>query len=79
MEYSPSARFVDEPSLAVINRQWGTTEAFTQNRIDGWLEIATERMTIRYKIGSGAFTTDTSSSQLERYDRQSRMETRRPG
>jgi alpha-glucosidase (family GH31 glycosyl hydrolase) len=55
MEYSPGGRFTDEPTTAVQKRDWPET-ASTTSRTDGWLEIKTARLSLRYRSGSGAFT-----------------------
>jgi alpha-glucosidase (family GH31 glycosyl hydrolase) len=56
LEYAPSGRFVDAPSVAVINRDdWGQTRV-TTTEADGWLTCATDCATLRYKKDSGAFT-----------------------
>lgn len=54
MEYAPDRRFVDAPSVAVQNRNW-TTPDFHIADSGGWVEISTARMTVRYRLGSGAF------------------------
>jgi alpha-glucosidase (family GH31 glycosyl hydrolase) len=58
LEYSPSATFVDAPSVAVINRSdWPKTAAQSREE-DGWFTLTTERLSLRYKLGSGAFATN---------------------
>ena len=57
MEYSPTARFIDAPSVAVLKRDWPTIPIQTR-RVGGWREIETGKMTIRYRIGSGLFTAE---------------------
>ena len=56
LEYSPKAAFVDEPSVSVVGRgDWpGVTPQVTEK--DGWLSVATAKMTVRYQLGSGPFT-----------------------
>ena len=54
MEYSRDRSFVDVPSVAVENRNWGATE-FHAADSGGWLEISTSKMKLRYRLGSGAF------------------------
>lgn len=58
MEYSPGAKFVDEPSVSVINRDDWPGAPFKSEVSDGWLSVVTDRMTVRYKVGSGPFTAD---------------------
>lgn len=57
MEYSPAGQFIDELSVAVVKRE-GQATAQSQSK-DGWLELKTEKMTLRYKLDSGAFTEQT--------------------
>lgn len=49
--------FVDAPTAVVLNRAMGDKEFKAESR-DGWLEIKTSRMAIRYLIGSGKLTSD---------------------
>ena len=55
MEYSPERKFIDEASVAVLNRNWPETP-FQVAKTNGWLEIKTERLTVRYHSGTGPFT-----------------------
>jgi alpha-glucosidase (family GH31 glycosyl hydrolase) len=55
MEYASPAQFVDAPSVSVPNRNWPACQ-FQARDVDGWLEITTDRQTIRYKLDSGKFT-----------------------
>ena len=58
MEYSPTAKFEDAPSVVVINRSnWPEAVVKTSEK-DGWLELATDKLILRYKIGSGGFGAD---------------------
>lgn len=54
MEYAPTGRFVDATSVAVLNRSWPACP-YTAHDVNGWLEIATEQLRLRYQLGSGAF------------------------
>lgn len=54
MENSPEGKFVDAPSVAVQNRNWGGAE-FHAADSGGWLEISTSKLKLRYRLGSGAF------------------------
>ena len=54
MEYSRDHKFVDARSVAVQNRDWSVPE-FHAIDSGGWLEIATSKMKIRYRLSSGAF------------------------
>jgi hypothetical protein len=55
MEYSLAAQFVDAPSQSVVKRDWPNV-ALQTRREGGWLIIDTGKMTVRYQIGTGAFT-----------------------
>ncbi len=61
MEYSPSARFVDEATVAVVKRDDHAVVPFDTAEKDGWLSISTKEMTARYKVGSGPFTAENLS------------------
>jgi hypothetical protein len=55
MEYSRAAHFIDAPSVSVLKRDWPTV-ALQTRREGGWWVIETGKMTVRYHLGSGAFT-----------------------
>ena len=55
MEYSPTAHFIDAPSVAVLKRNWASVP-FQHRTNNGWLEIDTGKMKVRYRLGSGQFT-----------------------
>lgn len=57
LEYSPSGRFVDQPSVVVIDRAWQAASS-EQYEKDGYLYVQGERMRIRYRLDSGPFTSD---------------------
>lgn len=57
LEYSPRRKFVDTPSVAVLNRHWGKVD-FRADDQKGWLEISTSTMRVRYRLRSGAFSAD---------------------
>lgn len=58
MEFSPTAQFVDEPSVAVINRtDWSDVKLKTRTE-GGWLVASTGKMDVRYKLESGPFTAE---------------------
>ncbi|HVM48164.1 MAG TPA: TIM-barrel domain-containing protein [Candidatus Acidoferrum sp.] len=58
LEYSPSGSFVDASSVAVINRtNWPGAAAQTGDK-DGWFTLSTDKLSLRYKLGSGPFTTN---------------------
>ena len=60
LEYSPQGKFVDEPSILVQERDWGKAD-YEVREENGWLVLRTKMMTLRYKLGSGAFNRDNLS------------------
>lgn len=58
MEYSPTTAFEDAPTVSVLNRDdWQDVGVKSQSS-DGWLEINTDMMSLKYRIGSGSFNAD---------------------
>ncbi len=55
MEWSPNGQFEDRASLAFINRNQLVPE-FSVHEKNGWLEIQTEQLFLRYKKNSGSFS-----------------------
>ncbi len=56
LEYSPSRRFVDAPSVSVINRtNWPGAPAQSRDE-NGWFVMSTSVLDLRYKTDSGAFS-----------------------
>jgi len=55
IEYSPTAQFIDAPSVAVLKRSWPEV-SFQSRKVAGWLEVETGKVTVRYQLGSGEFT-----------------------
>ena len=55
LEYSPSGTFADAPSAVVLKRDWPavTVESHEQQ---GWLIASSSAVTVRYRLGSGAFS-----------------------
>lgn len=51
MEWSPASQFEDRASHVVINRRLPVPE-FRTKREDGWLEVQTESLTLRYRQGA---------------------------
>ncbi|MBD3411145.1 MAG: DUF5110 domain-containing protein [Ignavibacteriales bacterium] len=64
MEWSPDSTFEDRASLVVINRRLDPP-GFESMRVGEWLVIETERMRLRYKLGSGAFGADNLEVAFE--------------
>ena len=63
-EYSPDGHFLDASTINVIGRTAFTPPKFTSTTTDGWLTIDTGSVTLRYKTGSGPFTSDNLTVQL---------------
>jgi VCBS repeat-containing protein len=55
-EYAGDAQFVDAPTFNAIGRDDFGPTAFTSSTSDGWLTISTSEVTLKYKVGSGPFT-----------------------
>ncbi|HVH83394.1 MAG TPA: TIM-barrel domain-containing protein, partial [Steroidobacteraceae bacterium] len=55
LEYSPSGAFVDAPTAVVEKRDWPQVRIDSREQ-DGWLIAASEAVTVRYRLRSGAFT-----------------------
>ena len=55
MEYSPAGMFIDAPTAVVQKRDWPAVQVHSMRK-DGWLIAVTSAMTLRYRLGSGAFT-----------------------
>lgn len=60
MEYAPDGQFVDDKSFIVVNRQYPAVDYKLKTR-GRWVEIATAKMVMRYKKGSGAFSAENLS------------------
>ena len=54
MEYAPDGKFVDEKSFVAVVRDYAPVE-YTVKKC-GWIEITAAKIKLRYKKGSGAFT-----------------------
>ncbi len=57
-EYVPAARFEDRPTLTTVRRDPARVRVKTRVR-NGWREITTSRLTLRWRRGSTAFTPAT--------------------
>jgi alpha-glucosidase (family GH31 glycosyl hydrolase) len=57
MEYAPDGRFVDAPTAVVQQRDWPAVQVRSTQE-HGWLVLATDALTLRYRQGSGPFTAD---------------------
>ncbi|MFD7658964.1 TIM-barrel domain-containing protein [Actinosynnema sp. NPDC059797] len=66
-EHAEDGRFEDRPTFNAVNRGLSTT-AFTTEEVDGSLVIRTDRLTLRYRKGSGRFGPDNLQVELEAGD-----------
>ena len=64
LEWSKEGIFEDSPSLVFINR-FLPVPAYSVDTVAGWLTITTEKLTVRYKNGSGIFTPENLSIGLK--------------
>jgi len=55
MEWDSLSRFNDKASFIFINRNLPVPQ-YTKKEKDGWLIISTDKLELKYKIGSGKFT-----------------------
>ncbi len=63
LEYAEDGQFEDRASYFAVERGVPVQE-YTQRRADGWLEIETERLRLRYKTASGRFGSDNLSIRV---------------
>ena len=63
LEYSPSQHFENDPTVNALNRRM-PVPAYSLSTSGGWLTVRTTNATLRYKLGSGPFTTLNTSLQL---------------
>ncbi|MDD4922660.1 MAG: glycoside hydrolase family 31 protein, partial [Bacteroidales bacterium] len=72
MEWDSTGQFTDDPSFVVVNRKLPTPK-FKVKKDTEWLTITTEKMQLRYKIGSGKFTENNlivnSEKSLDKADK----------
>lgn len=64
MEYAADGRFEDGPTFNVVNRDLPTPRFRTAVE-NGVLTITTDRLTLRYREGSGPFTPENTSVALD--------------
>ncbi|MBV8974346.1 MAG: DUF5110 domain-containing protein, partial [Sinobacteraceae bacterium] len=60
MEYSPAGRFTDAPTAVIQKRDWHAVK-IAHREDAGWLILASDSVTLRYRTGSGAFTAENLS------------------
>ncbi len=63
LEYSPAQHFENDPSVNALNRRM-PVPPYSFSTSEGWLTVSTAKATLRYKLGSGPFTTRNTSLQL---------------
>jgi len=63
LEYSPTSRFENGPTVNVVNRDMPVPR-YVVTRRDGWLTIRTHELALRYRLGSGPFTVSNTSLQF---------------
>ncbi len=63
MEWSANSQFEDHASMVFINRRL-PVPAFKSSKDAGWLTIKTERLTLKYKTGTGRFKPDNLSGEF---------------
>jgi Carbohydrate binding module (family 6) len=63
LEYAGDDKFADAPTFNAVNRNFPVPRYTTDVR-DGWREIRTDRLLLRYLEGSGPFTPDNVSITL---------------
>ena len=64
-EYASDSRFVNAGTFNVVNRNGFARPKVTSRTKDGWLTIDTGAVTLRYKVGSGAFGADNLTIRLK--------------
>jgi hypothetical protein len=68
MEYAGDGKFTDAATFNAVGRDGFGRTRFTDKVAGGWLTIDTDRLTLRYKVGSGPFTTQNVSVRLRTGD-----------
>jgi Glycosyl hydrolases family 31/Domain of unknown function (DUF5110) len=63
MEWAEDGKFEDHASLVFINRRMPVPQ-FKKSTTDGWLNIETGPLHLRYREGSGTFTADNLETSL---------------
>ncbi|PKL50045.1 MAG: hypothetical protein CVV39_01920 [Planctomycetes bacterium HGW-Planctomycetes-1] len=63
LEWSENGKFEDRASLTFINRNTDVPK-YAVTEKDGFLEIKTDKLQLKYKIGSGRFTKDNLSIDI---------------
>ncbi len=55
LEYSPRGRFTDNPSISIENRTL-TAARYHVSESNGYLDVSTDKLSVKYKMGSGPFS-----------------------
>jgi hypothetical protein len=63
LEYAPGGKFLNQPTYNVLDRNL-PVPPYTVSRAGGWLTIRTSGMVLRYRLGSGAFSTANTQMRL---------------
>jgi hypothetical protein len=63
LEYSNSGHFENNPTVNVLDRRMSVPR-YTKSVSKGWLILRTSRTELRYKVGSGPFTTANTSVRV---------------
>jgi hypothetical protein len=63
LEYSPTAHFENSPTVNAIDRRM-PVPPYTAHVSGGWLTVRTHRAVLRYKVGSGPFTTANTTLEF---------------
>jgi hypothetical protein len=64
LEYAADGQFEDRPTFNVVNRNLPTPH-FTTDVRDGWREIRTDKLLLRYREGSGPFSPDNTAISVD--------------
>ncbi|WP_335976664.1 TIM-barrel domain-containing protein [Streptomyces sp. CA2R106] len=62
-EYAGDGQFTDSPTFNAIGRDSFTSTPYTSSTAGGWLTVKTSKVTLRYKLDSGAFTAQNLTVQ----------------
>ncbi|MHB1876831.1 MAG: TIM-barrel domain-containing protein [Streptosporangiaceae bacterium] len=63
LEYAPGGKFLNQPTYNVLDRNL-PVPPYQTSQSGGWLTIKTSGMVLRYRLGSGPFSTANTQVQL---------------
>ncbi|MGH9016526.1 MAG: TIM-barrel domain-containing protein, partial [Acidimicrobiales bacterium] len=63
LEYSPTRLFENSPTVNVLTRRMAVPR-YSSSTAGGWLTVRTAKATLRYRLGTGPFTTRNTSLTL---------------